>query len=70
MVSGLRCRIHNVNEGGVANSRHMYGQAVDLCIRGVSGDALLAFMQAQPEIRYAYKINFTNVHFDIPREKR
>lgn len=70
VVSGLRCRQHNANSGGVANSQHMYGEAVDLCIRGVSADSLLHYIRQQPEIRYAYKINSTNVHFDIPKGVR
>lgn len=70
VISGLRCKIHNANEGGVANSQHMYGEAIDLRIKGVSGDKLLAFVKVQPEIRYAYKINSTNVHFDIPKGSR
>lgn len=70
IISGLRCQIHNANEGGVANSQHMYGEAVDLMIEGVSADALLAFIQTQPGVRYAYKINGTNVHFDIPKGNR
>lgn len=28
--SGLRCPTHNKNEGGVSNSQHLYGTAVDL----------------------------------------
>lgn len=28
--SGLRCPQHNANEGGVSNSQHVYGTAVDL----------------------------------------
>ena len=28
--SGLRCSQHNANEGGVSNSQHLYGTAVDL----------------------------------------
>lgn len=28
--SGLRCSQHNRNEGGVSNSQHLYGTAVDL----------------------------------------
>lgn len=70
VVSGLRCRQHNANESGVANSQHMYGEACDIRIKGVSGDRLLAFFKAQPEVRYTYKINSTNVHFDIPKGKR
>lgn len=70
VVSGLRCKTHNANEGGVANSQHMYGEACDIRIKGVSGDKLLAFFEAQPEVRYTYKINSTNVHFNISKGKR
>lgn len=70
VVSGLRCRQHNADSGGVVNSQHMYGEAADLRIDGVSSDKLLAYMQQQPEVRYAYKINDTNVHFDIPKGSR
>lgn len=65
VISGLRCKTHNANEGGVTNSRHMSGKAIDLRIKGVSADSLLAYIQKQPGVRYAYKINSTNVHFDI-----
>lgn len=67
VVSGLRCRQHNANVGGVTNSQHMFGEAVDLQIDGVDADQLLEYLLQQPEVRYAYKINDTNVHFDIPK---
>lgn len=67
VISGLRCQTHNANVDGVENSQHMYGEAVDLRIDGVTADQLLAYMKQQPEVRYAYKINGTNVHFDIPK---
>lgn len=67
VVSGLRCEIHNANEGGVWNSQHMYGEAIDLRISGVSAADLLDYIKQQPETRYAYAINDTNVHFDIPK---
>ena len=70
VVSGLRCQTHNANVGGVANSQHMYGEAVDLRIQGVSAGELLLFLQAQPGVRYAYAINDTNVHFDIAKGTR
>ena len=69
-VSCLRCKTWNAKSGGVANSQHMYGEAMDIRIDGVSGDELLAFFLRQPEVRYAYKINSTNVHFDIPKGAR
>ena len=70
VVSGLRCRLHNCNVGGVENSQHMYGEAVDLKIQGVKAKDLLSYLQKQPSVRYAYAINDTNVHFDIAKGDR
>lgn len=70
VVSGLRCQRWNQLQGGVANSQHMYGEAMDIRIDGVTADELLAWMKKQPEVRYCYKINETNVHFDIPKGRR
>ena len=70
VVSGLRCRQWNAHEGGVANSQHMYGEAIDLRIDGVSAESLRQFVAKQPGHRYSYCINSTNVHFDIPKVGR
>ena len=64
-VSFLRCREWNRLQGGVAGSQHMYGEAMDLRIEGVSAGELYSFLRKQPEVRYTYEINGTNVHFDI-----
>lgn len=69
-VSFLRCPTWNRIQGGVANSQHMYGEAMDIRITGVSANDLYSFLRKQPEVRYTYKINETNVHFDIPKGKR
>lgn len=66
VVSGLRCPRWNAHEGGVANSQHMYGEAIDLRVEGVDAETLRQFVSAQPNHRYSYCINGTNVHFDIP----
>lgn len=66
VVSGLRCRKWNELQGGVGNSQHMYGEAIDLKIDGVSAGELQSFVSQQPGHRYSYCINDTNVHFDIP----
>ena len=63
--SGLRCTQHNANVGGVANSRHLLGKAVDLRIEGKSARQTLAWAQKQPEVRYAYAIDANFVHMDI-----
>lgn len=70
IISGLRCEQHNANEGGVINSQHIYGEACDIQIPGVSAADLLAWFKNQPGVRYAYAINGTNVHFDIPKGAR
>jgi peptidoglycan hydrolase-like protein with peptidoglycan-binding domain len=64
-VSFLRCPEWNRLQGGVTNSQHMYGEAMDIRIDGVTASELCAFFKAQPEVRYTYEINGTNVHFDI-----
>lgn len=64
-VSFLRCKEWNRLQGGVANSQHMYGEAMDLRIEGVSAGELYSFLRKQPEVRYTYAINAANVHFDI-----
>lgn len=70
VVSGLRCKEWNAHEKGVANSQHMYGEAIDLKIDGVSASALNQFVASQPGCRWSYCINSTNVHFDINPGKR
>lgn len=63
--SGLRCVTHNANVGGVANSRHLSGKAVDFCVTGKSAGEVLDYVHQQPEIRYAYAIDGQFVHMDI-----
>ena len=70
VISGLRCRQWNAHEGGVANSQHMYGEAIDLRIDGVDSETLRQFVATQPGHRYSYCINSTNVHFDINKVGR
>lgn len=63
--SGLRCKQHNANVGGVTNSRHLTGKAMDFCIKGKTASQVLEYVQKQPEIRYAYAIDSQFVHMDI-----
>lgn len=64
--SGLRCPQHNANVGGVSNSRHLSGKAMDFSIRGFSAASILAWTQAQPGIRYSYNISGGDfVHMDV-----
>ena len=63
--SGLRCPQHNADVGGVSDSRHLSGKAIDLRIEGKSARQTLAWAQKQPEVRYAYAIDAYYVHMDI-----
>ena len=63
--SGVRCQQHNANVGGVPNSRHLYGKAMDFCIVGHRAAEVLAYVQAQPEIAYCYAIDGTYIHMDV-----
>ena len=63
--SGLRCSQHNANVGGVSNSRHLSGKAIDLRIEGKTARQTLAWVQKQPEVRYAYAIDAYYVHMDF-----
>jgi uncharacterized protein YcbK (DUF882 family) len=63
--SGRRCANHNARVGGVANSRHLSGKAMDFCVSGKSASQVLEYVQKQPEIRYAYAIDDSYVHMDV-----
>ena len=66
IISGLRCEEWNRIQKGVANSQHKFGEAADAYFYGVSPNAALAWLQSQPDVRYAYRIeNSNNIHFDI-----
>jgi hypothetical protein len=63
--SGVRCQTHNANVGGASASRHMSGKAMDFTVRGKSAQDVLAFVQSQSDVRYAYAIDGNYVHMDI-----
>ena len=63
--SFLRCDVWNQLQGGVANSKHRTGKAMDFFIEGLSGDQLLAMAQADTRTSYAYKISGQYVHVDV-----
>ena len=63
--STVRCGAHNAEVGGVANSRHLAGKAMDFSVRGWTAERTLALVRQQKEVRYAYAIDGTHVHMDI-----
>lgn len=68
VTSGTRCSSHNRKVGGVKNSRHMMGKAIDMYMVGVSGEQLLRAVKKhmyQKGIRYTYIITGNTIHMDI-----
>ena len=65
VTSGRRCAKHNANVGGVSNSRHLSGKAMDFSVTGFSASSVLDYVQKLPEIRYAYAIDSKHIHMDI-----
>ena len=63
--STLRCPAHNRAVGGVANSRHLTGKAMDFSIRGWPSAKTLALVKSMPETAYAYAIDEGHVHMDV-----
>ena len=71
IISGLRCDDWNRIQGGVDNSQHKYGEAVDVYFYGKTPAEALAWLQDQPDVRYAYPISgCSNIHFDIHKVNR
>ena len=71
IVSGLRCKTWNAIQNGHAQSQHMYGEAADICAKGVSQSLVEAELDKIGGVRYHYPIKSSNnVHFDVPKGNR
>lgn len=63
--SGLRCPQHNRDSGGVENSRHLTGRAMDFTIPGIPAETVRAYAAADPRCSYTYVIEGSYVHVDV-----
>lgn len=64
-TSVLRCPEWNIICGGVANSRHLEGKAMDAYSPELTAEQLLAVVQKIHCLRYAYPVDQKVVHFDV-----
>lgn len=67
ITSGTRCSKHNREVGGVSNSYHLYGNAIDIYVQGVSGQQLLDYCRSivnRGSARYTYYITGQACHID------
>lgn len=65
VTSGVRCKTHNANVGGVSNSRHLSGKAMDFRVIGRTAADVLNYVNQKGGIRYAYAIDSAHVHMDV-----
>lgn len=64
-TSTVRCKTHNAEVGGVWNSRHLLGHAMDFHIPGMSANEVLSIVRRQKNVVYCYAIDAQHVHMDI-----
>ena len=71
ITSAVRCDQHNKNVGGVSNSKHKQGKAVDFYVKGVPYSTLRNYVDKLPYKNYRYNISGSVMHYDInpPEEK-
>lgn len=64
-TSTVRCKTHNAEVGGVRNSRHLLGHAMDFRIPELSAAEVLGIVRQQKNVVYCYAIDAQHVHMDI-----
>ena len=65
LTSGVRCKTHNKNVGGVSKSRHMTGRASDKNINGRTASEISKVIKTLPINHYCYDITKKEVHGDV-----
>ena len=68
--SGLRCKTHNANVGGVSNSQHLYGTAADLgCPAGITPKKMASIAEESMGNTGCIGIYSWGIHIDSRKTK-
>ena len=67
--SGIRCKTHNANVGGVSGSQHLKGTAADISVKGVSPAKVAAYAETLLPNTGGIGIYKTFVHVDVRKTK-
>lgn len=65
LTSGVRCKTHNKNEGGVTKSKHLLGRASDKNVKGKTASEIRKTIKQLPFINYSYDITKKEIHADV-----
>lgn len=67
--SGIRCKQHNANEGGAAQSQHLYGTAADIRVDDVAPKAVYAYLETLLPNTGGVGLYDWGCHVDVRTEK-
>ena len=65
---GYRCRIYNNQIGGAKNSRHLYGDAIDISTHGWSGEEKRFLVELAIQFEFSIGIYKSWFHLDLRPE--
>lgn len=67
--SGIRCKTHNANVGGVSASQHLKGTAADISVKGIDPAKVAAYAETLLPNTGGIGIYKTFVHVDVRKTK-
>ncbi|RLA83623.1 MAG: hypothetical protein DRG78_03815 [Epsilonproteobacteria bacterium] len=67
--SACRCESHNASVGGVTSSKHLWGNAVDISIKGFSTDDVYKYLDNKYPNSLGIGYYDTFIHIDLRKER-
>lgn len=69
ITSGCRCKQNNHIVGGKANSQHLFGNASDIKVKGVSPEIVADYLESKYINKYGIGRYLTFTHIDVRKGK-